>query len=601
MNRKKVVRVELVLLAVVTLLLAYRVLEGPPEPQGAVVMSDMDVERLHRQAFAIGHPTRLTIAAVGSFASAQKGEGALAAYGWVFDRVERKVVWKMDASKLTRERKSLASIRDTLLLNAGTYDVYFTSYGNRNGSRFGISLLDRILGDESAWRSDDDRWKMIVRRAPGDEGEIKRLREQNDAELAPQHPNLLWTTAPMRGRKQAEFIFQISEPAELSIYALGEIDRRQMDYGWIEDVVSGERIWEMTLENTTHAGGWSVNRIFDDTLSVEKGIYRASYRTDARQSWGDWVGNPPYDPAGWGMTLAASPASAVSPFDPLTTRRPIVELIRVRDSERRQAQFKINAPVQLGVYAVGELGRGSRYDWAWLRNNDSQEMVWEMTYDRTRQTGDDDSNREELAFFELQPGTYTLGYESDDSHSFDSWLHGEPEHPERWGVTLFPVAERIDSSVVEVLDVQSTSLSEAPPAPDHPEAPEHPVDLPPIPGSVMVTLSSVGNEERVKSAFTLREESRLHVRAVGEITISGRYDYAWIEKVDSGEIVWEMSWQNTQPAGGADKNRLYDGLVTLGPGQYIVHYRTDFSHAYGDFGDEAPTDPQAWGVRISKL
>lgn len=603
MNKKKVVRVELVLLAVVTLLLAYRALEGPPEPKGAVVLSDIDVERVRRHAFTIDRPARVTIEAVGSFESnGESGrQGDLAAYGWVLDRVSRQVVWKMEPGRVTRERGSIASTRDTLLLEAGTYDVYFTSHGNRNGSRIGISFLDRILGNESAWRGDQDRWKMVLRRAPGEKIEITRLKDEPDAALAPTHPNLVWTTTPMRGRREAEYVFQVSEAAQLSIYALGEIGTRPMDFGWIEDVSSGERIWDMTLENTKHAGGWSVNRLFNDTLSIARGIYRAAYQTDARQSWRDWVGNPPFDPAGWGITLTAMPASVVAPFDPLSSRQPLIELTRVRDSEQRQAQFKVNEPIRLAAYAVGEVGESSRYDWGWLRNNDSQNMVWEMTYARSRQSGSDASNRAELAFFRLEPGTYTLGYETDDSHSFDSWLHGRPEHPERWGVTLFPVAEQLDSSSVEILDVQTSSLGEEQAPPEPPKPTEHPSHIPPLPGSMIVTLSGVGNEERAKATFSLQEESELHIRAVGEISISGRYDYGWIEKADSGEIVWEMTFQNTHPAGGADRNRRFDGVVTLQPGEYIVHYRTDFSHAYGDFGDEPPTDPEGWGVRISKL
>ena len=604
MKRKKVVRVELFLLAVVTLLLAYRAAQGPPKPEGVVVFSDLDAERLHRRGFQTDRPTRITIDAVGSFNSSEEREEELAAYGWLLDRASREVVWQMDPRQAIREHGSLAAVRDTILLEAGTYDVYFTSFGNRDHYRSGIGILDRILGVESAWRGDDDRWKLIVRKAPGEATEITVFEDESDDSLAPTHPDLVWSTAPMKGYRQEEYVFQVSDPAQLSIYALGEFGSDPMDYGWVENATSEERIWEMTLGNTEPAGGWDVNRRFRDTISVARGIYRAVYQTDPRQSWSDWVGNPPFDPAGWGITLAATPASAVSPFDPLTTRTPIVELTRVRDDERRQAQFKVNEPARLVAYAVGEIGRSSRYDWAWLRNNDSQEVVWEMTYSRSRQSGEDDSNRSELAFMTLEPGTYTLGYESDDSHSYDSWLHGRPEHPDRWGVTLFPVAEQIDSTVVEILDVQTTSL-DAPSG--HPEVPEPPaphedwVEPPPLPGSMLVSISGVGNEEQSKAAFRLENPSKLFIQAIGEISISGRYDYGWIERANSGEIVWEMTFQNTRPAGGADRNRRFDGEVTLPPGEYIVHYRTDFSHAYGDFEDEAPADPQGWGIRISKL
>ena len=46
------------------------------------------------------------------------------------------------------------------------------------------------------------------------------------------------------------------------------------------------------------------------------------------------------------------------------------------------------------------------------------------------------------------------------------------------------------------------------------------------------------------------------------------------------------------------KNRRFDGVVTLPPGQYVVHYKTDNSHHYQDFNEERPEDPKAWGITI---
>ena len=598
MNRKSFVRVELIALAVVTLLLAYRVTQGPPEPTGAVVLSDIGVDEIRRDGFSVARGGDITIDAVGSFETADRGDSALAAYGWILDRTTRNVVWQMDPRKLKREQGNIASVRDTVALRPGLYDAYFTSYGNRNNSRFGFSLLGRLFGNEAAWRNDESKWKLIIREESDEGIGIEHLRHEVDQALAPTPADLVWSTAPMRGRQTEEYVFQVSEPIEMAIHALGEIDNRRMDHGWIEEVFSRDRIWEMTLENTRHAGGWSVNRIFRDTLSVQPGTYRSYYETDPLQGWGDWRGNPPFDPAAWGITLSGDPIAAISAFDPLSSRTPLIELTRVGDDERRLAQFRVSQPVQLAAYALGEIGEGSRYDWAWLRSNDSQESIWEMTRENSREAGGDDSNRAELAFFTLEPGAYTLGYETDDSHSFESWRRGRPHLPDRWGVALYPVHEQIDTIGVEVLGFEQMSLGEdeeIPPPPDPPSiAPE-------LPGSTIASLAPIGNEQRQSTAFTLDEASTLQVVAVGEISISGRYDYGWIENAETGEVVWEMTWQNTEPAGGADRNRHFAGTISLDPGQYVVHYRSDFSHAYGDFGDEPPLNPEFWGVRISKL
>jgi hypothetical protein len=43
------------------------------------------------------------------------------------------------------------------------------------------------------------------------------------------------------------------------IYALGESSGRDLaDYGWIEDVKTGKRVWEMTYRTTEPAGGASI-------------------------------------------------------------------------------------------------------------------------------------------------------------------------------------------------------------------------------------------------------------------------------------------------------------------------------------------------------
>lgn len=599
MKRSKFVRLELLVLAVVTLLLAYRVIQGPPPPSGLIVHTDLKPGQLKREAFAIDQPLRVAIDAVGSFESGQSGS-RLAAYAWILRREDRSVAWKMDPTRASRDRETLALVQDTLELAPGTYDVYFASFGNRRSAHTGISVLDRLLGHEGPWRDDHDRWRVVVRRANGQDVTFHPQRSQSEAELSPRGEGLIWSTAPMRGHQRSEHVFHAAAEVPVRAYAVGEINQRQMDFGWIENAVTGERIWEMTLENTKPAGGWDVNRLFDDTLHLPAGIYRVVFETDARQSFSDWVGNPPFDPAGWGLSLFTPPTASVAEFDPWSNRTPIVQIDRVKNDESRSAQFLVKRPVQLAVFALGEMGDGGRYDYAWIRNNDTQATVWEMTYERSNPAGGH-NNRRELAFLELPPGTYTVTYRTDDSHSYDSWRHGRPDHPERWGVSVFPVAADLDTSTVRLLGYSQVSLADrhgehAPPGPPEAGVP----DLPPLPGRTVVDLTRLGNEKRVSAAFDVDGPGPILVRALGEVSLSGRYDYGWIERANTGEIVWEMTWQNTRPAGGDDRNRVFDGPVVLSEGEYVAHFKTDFSHAFDDFDDQAPRNPDAWGIRISK-
>lgn len=599
MKRKTLVRFELLALALVTLLLAYRVIEGPPSPSGLVVLDNLQHDEIYHRSFAVSAPSRIAIEAVGSFES-DKAEAAMAAYPWLIRREDRRVVWRMNADTVSRTSGTTASARDTLSLEPGTYDAYFVSLGNTRNGGFSFLFLDRIFGGGGAWRDDNRDWRFILRSADGGELAFSSIESQADVELAPAGAELLWSSAPMRGNSRGEHVFLAREQVPIRVYAVGEIDDRQMDYGWIENAVTHARTWEMTLENTRPAGGWHVNRVFDDTIQVEPGIYRAVFETDPRQHYGDWLANPPYDPAAWGMSLFTAREDAVSDFDPWSARTPIIQIMEVGDDERHSAQFQVTSSVQLAAYAVGEMSSKGRYDYAWIRNNDTQETVWEMEYEQSSPAGGH-NNRRVLAFLDFPEGTYTVTYETDDSHSYDSWRHGQPEHPERWGVSLFPVAEDFDTSAVQVLGYSEEPLGHRP----HPEAPEHPTpppapELPPLPGTEIVNLTGLGNEQQVSQQFSLEQSAAIHIRALGEVSLSGRYDYGWIERVDNGEIVWEMNWQNTRPAGGDDINRLFDGSVTLEPGTYVAHYKTDFSHAYGDFGNRAPQNAEAWGIRISR-
>ena len=599
MRKRKIVRLQLFMLFAVLLLLLYRVVQGPPAPRGIVVFTDIDTDRLRHAAFQLTAPDSLVVVATGAFGAPDE----LAAYAWMLRRDDRSVAWAMDAQTAHRGRGALAEVTDTLALAAGTYDVYFTSFGNRRNGRDRGSLWDRLSGGAGSWRNDSDKWMLVLRSLGSAQGQAVTLGDDDNP--GPQGDLLLWTSAPTEGYEVVDYLFDVRRPARLRVYAVGEIDETtQMDYGWVENALTGERVWEMTRDNTQPAGGWDVNRMFDGELALLPGIYRAAYRTDARQSFEDWVGNPPFDPAGWGLSLfAAEPAARADlvGFDPWASRQPIAQLAAAGDDVLFSAQLDVRQPVRLLAYAVGEIG-SSPYDYAWLKENDGGERVWEMSREASQPAGGDDNNRVELAFLSLDPGSYTLYYQTDGSHAYGDWLHGEPEHPERWGVTLFPAAAAFDTAAVQILSVSRRQASETPDVADVPPVPDVP-EAPPALGTGVDLLEAtrLGAEARKEMPFQIEEQANLHIYALGEISLSGRYDYGWIEHKDTGEIVWEMTWQNTKPAGSDDRNRLFDGVITLPPGRYAAHFRTDFSHNYGDFGDRAPANPEAWGITIEKL
>ena len=75
------------------------------------------------------------------------------------------------------------------------------------------------------------------------------------------------------------------------------------------------------------------------------------------------------------------------------------------------------------------------------------------------------------------------------------------------------------------------------------------------------------------------------------------YDFAAIE-AESGRNVWSMDDAETTHAGGGEKNRMFDGVLTLPAGEYVLRYQSDGSHSYGDWNVAAPLDPLSYGVTV---
>jgi hypothetical protein len=118
--------------------------------------------------------------------------------------------------------------------------------------------------------------------------------------------------------------------------------------------------------------------------------------------------------------------------------------------------------------------------------------------------------------------------------------------------------------------------------------------------NVIVSLIKIRDNEKKSEGFTLKEETRLRIYALGERSNArrGMADYAFILDAQSRARVWAMQAEHSYYAGGASKNRFVDEVITLPRGDYIVTYLTDDSHAYDDWNDDPPSDQEHYGVTI---
>ncbi|HZB46975.1 MAG TPA: serine hydrolase [Pyrinomonadaceae bacterium] len=113
----------------------------------------------------------------------------------------------------------------------------------------------------------------------------------------------------------------------------------------------------------------------------------------------------------------------------------------------------------------------------------------------------------------------------------------------------------------------------------------------------LAEIKAVGNDADKTVEFAVAREQRVRVFATGEGIAGQMYDYGWIENAETGRRVWEMKLAETAHAGGHDKNRKADALVTLPAGKYKLRYKSDDSHSHDNW-NSLPPDFNFWGIAL---
>ena len=390
------------------------------------------------------------------------------------------------------------------------------------------------------------------------------------------------------------------------IHASG--DEPLFAYGWLLNATTREVVWQMDGSNTKR--DWEY-RVADQYLDLPAGSYEAyfsnhgfgqsllfaqwSRNIDRRSQsgagegrsngflgaigvdessllrhWREQVGN-----YGLEIYLASDksgdqPAEVATFEAPLRWKNIVLALPAATDEGHWTQAFHLRKAVALHVYAEGEGSGRTMHDFGWITDAHSRARVWEMSMDKAQYAGGARKNRRQVETIQLPAGDYEATFVTDDSHSPADWNAAPPCDPGLYGLTL---------AVPSDADLPAFSLTQ-------------PVAFP-----VHAELVRVGNDQDRRAAFTLASTQSIRVYAIAEGDGNDMADEAWIEDA-VGKRVWTMERARTHPAGGAAKNRLVDEVISLPKGAYTLRFKTDDSHAYGLWNDDAPWDPEHYGVTV---
>ncbi len=384
-------------------------------------LSPMGDNECCSEGFSINQTARFRIYGIGEGSKRNMDD-----YAWLVDETRGKVVWKMDyqITKHGGGSKKNRKADKIITLNAGSFKVYYVTDESHSFEEWNeMPPYDPYFYGITLWLEDGDTTKISPY--------IDKLKERNLVDLT------------KIGRNRFEKVeFVLKRSLNLRILALGEYSGRSFtDYGWMIDKNTRKVVWRMTRSNTTHAGGARKNRMFYGTKQFNAGTYEVMYISDDSHSFNKWNEPPPFDPYAWGVSVWVDEDSFNQDWiirnvvyaDTMV----LVNITEVENSEHRTASFTLNSKQKVRIYSVGEAtGSDEMYDYGWIEDQHGN-VVWKAEYRHTRPGGGSIKNVVIDTTINLKPGTYTVHYKTDGSHSFGHWNDDPPNDPEYWGIGVW--------------------------------------------------------------------------------------------------------------------------------------------------------------------
>ncbi len=385
-----------------------------------------DHEQYTSVGFSLAKPMDIEVQCIGEIPD---WSDSYADYGWIVNADTRKREWSMSDEHLRwaggGEKNKMA--RRTFRLDKGNYLLYYVTDDSHgyddwncpppyNPEAYGVrvtAVAKSDLASVSTYRETTSQMALLsIVRAGDDFMEVKP--------------------------------FRVKQDCDVRVYALGEYSSGSgdfADYAWIERLGDSRPFWLMQERNTESAGGAKKNRLADEVVTLPKGDYVLGYVTDDSHAYGAWNAGAPYDQKNYGVTLFAANSSfdrsLISELqEEAESKDVLARIVRVGDDADETTSFTLDKPTRVHVVAMGEGSDDDMYDYGWIENVQTRDIVWEMTYRKTSSAGGADKNRIADTQIYLDAGTYRLHYVSDGSHSFGNWNATKPRNPQYWGISV---------------------------------------------------------------------------------------------------------------------------------------------------------------------
>jgi hypothetical protein len=536
----------------------------------------LEPRELQVGGFELSRKQSVTVEAVGFRERSERYDVELTT-AWILDADTREVVWHLEDADSERRARHLREYQDKFELDAGRYEVYYSTYPNIGGWGWDReswwNFVDGFKGGGNFdWDDYEDAAKDFEIIVHGDGKSLSRSDVESYHENLSKGAVLSWTR--LEGKVYQKTGLQLDGKTELEIYAIGELRKDELfDGPWIVNAETREKVWSLDYWESDDAGGADKNRMFKGKITLPAGKYIVYCATDDSHNFNAWNTAPPLDPFYWGVTIQVAGGKSQArtyEYEDMPEKNVVVSLTGLGKEDFKTQGFALARATKLRVYAIGE-GRGrDMYDSARIVDATTREVVWEMDARDTEHAGGASKNRVFDGVVEFKAGNYLAYAYSDGSHSYNNWNASPPHDQEHWGLTI-SVANGSMKGVSEYKEEEDEST--------------------------LVRLVEMGNNERERGRFNLDRDSRVIIYAIGEGTRNDMADYAWIEDA-KGRVVWEMTYRMTEHAGGAKKNRMYRDDVKLDAGEYTVFYKSDGSHSFNRWNARPPSDFLNWGVTI---